>query len=112
MAATTKGDNAKKEGETTPATAKGDGGAATASTPEENDGPPEIDDTCDVLWRDEKQQLRCKVIERRPVNFRKRKTTMSTSKNLKLQKHHGPEPVDGLKAEEIEYYVHYLNQDR
>ena len=63
-------------------------------------GPPRIGDKCQVLWRDGKQSLTVKVVERRPANYRKRK-----------MKEEIPD-VEGLKAEEIDYYVHYEGHDR
>lgn len=63
--------------------------------------PLEVDDLCDVKWRDGNQTLRAKVIERRPLNYRKRK-----------KKDPSIPPVDTLKADEIEYYIHYENHDR
>ena len=68
--------------------------------------PLEIDDQCDVLWRDGKQTLRCKIIERRPLNFRKRKKSNNSKDTAAATS------VENLKADEIEYYVHYINQDR
>ena len=65
------------------------------------DEPLDIDDKCDVRWREGNQSLRAKVVERRPLNFRKRKT-----------KYTSPPPMDTLKPDEIEYYIHYENQDR
>jgi hypothetical protein len=65
------------------------------------DRPLEIDDKCEVLWRDGKQSLRAMVIECRPSNFRKRK-----------KKNQANDSVENLNADEIEYYVHYIGQDR
>ena len=76
---------------------------AQAVEEEEEDvdlGPPRIGDKCQVLWRDGKQSLTVKVVERRPANYRKRK-----------MKEEIPD-VEGLKAEEIDYYVHYEGHDR
>jgi hypothetical protein len=66
------------------------------------DKPLEVDDSCDVQWREGNQSLRAKVIERRPLNYRKRKKLKETSMP----------PVESLKANEIEYYVHYESHDR
>eukprot|EP00980_Cylindrotheca_fusiformis_P015870 scaffold4637_cov128-Cylindrotheca_fusiformis.AAC.41 len=63
--------------------------------------PLNVDDKCDVRWRDGDQSLRAKVIERRPLNYRKRKGKRKASK-----------AVDNLKPDEIEYYIHYENHDR
>ncbi len=63
--------------------------------------PLEVDDMCDVQWREGNQSLRAKVIERRPLNYRKRK-----------KKDPSIPSVETLKAEEIEYYIHYDNHDR
>lgn len=63
--------------------------------------PLEIDDKCDVQWRDGSQQLRAKVVERRPLNYRKRK-----KKDPNLPS------IEELKPDEIEYYIHYENHDR
>jgi hypothetical protein len=71
-------------------------------TNEKNESKPlEVDDKCEVLWRDEKQSLPAVVIERRPLNYRKRKT----------KEKHVP-TIETLQADEIEYYVHYEGQDR
>lgn len=65
------------------------------------DQPLKIDDHCDVRWKEGDQILPAKVIERRPLNYRKRK-------NKK-----GPMPdVEGLKPNQVEYYIHYVGQDR
>ena len=66
--------------------------------------PLDIDDLCDVLWRDGKQTVKAKVVERRPANYRKRKTK-GTAASAAMK-------VDGLKADEIEYYIHYVDHDR
>lgn len=60
-----------------------------------------VDDKCDVRWRDGKQSLRAKVVDRRPLNYRKRK-----GKGTSLPS------VENLKPEEIEYYIHYETHDR
>jgi hypothetical protein len=67
---------------------------------EEDTGPPRIGDKCQVLWRDGTQKLTAVVIERRPSNYRKRK-----------MKDEIPD-VEGLPAEDIDYYVHYTGHDR
>ena len=63
--------------------------------------PLQINDKCQVQWRDDGGQLLdAVVIERRPLGHRKRK------KN-------DPIPdLSTLKADEIEYYVHYVAHDR
>lgn len=63
--------------------------------------PLEVDDKCDVRWRDGEQSLPAVVIERRPVNYRKRRKKDPTFPDIST-----------LKADEIEYYVHYENHDR
>ena len=63
--------------------------------------PLEIGDRCDVRWKGGDQTLRAIIIERRPLNHRKRK-----KKDAK------PPEVDSLAAEETEYYVHYVDHDR
>jgi hypothetical protein len=63
--------------------------------------PLDVDDKCDVRWRDGSQSLRTKVIERRPLKNKKRK-----------KKGNSLPSVDNLKPEEIEYYIHYENHDR
>jgi histone acetyltransferase MYST1 len=63
--------------------------------------PLDVDDKCDVRWRDGNQSLPAKVIERRPLHCRKRKKKDPTVP-----------PVEDLKPEEIEYYVHYVDHDR
>ena len=63
--------------------------------------PLQIGDKCMVQWRDEEGKfLEAVVIERRPIGHRKRK------KN-------DPIPdLSTLKADEIEYYIHYVDHDR
>lgn len=63
------------------------------------DRPLEIDDECDVRWKTGDQVLPAKVIERRPLNRRKRKNKRELM-------------VDGLLPDEIEYYIHYVGHDR
>jgi len=67
--------------------------------------PLNIDDKCDVKWRAGDKTLRAVIIERRSKHFRKRKTTLKKSQNS------GPS-LESLKADEIEYYVHYIDHDR
>ena len=59
--------------------------------------PLQINDKCQVKWRNGDTLLNAVVIERRPVGHRKRKKTLDLST---------------LSAKEIEYYVHYLQHDR
>jgi histone acetyltransferase MYST1 len=64
------------------------------------DDPLQIRDKCQVHWRDDDGMLlEAIVIERRPIGHRKRK------KN---------DPIDfsGVRADHIEYYVHYVDHDR
>mmetsp|Transcript_2857 Transcript_2857/g.6720 ORF Transcript_2857/g.6720 Transcript_2857/m.6720 type:complete len:486 (+) Transcript_2857:198-1655(+) len=67
------------------------------------DPPLDIDDTCDVRWRDGNHILKARIIERRPLNY------MQTKRK---QKRKAQMSVKGLKADEIEYYIHYEKQDR
>jgi len=67
------------------------------------DPPLDIDDECDVRWRDGNASLRSKIIERRPLNYMRQK---------RKQKRKAQVTVKGLKADEIEYYIHYEEQDR
>lgn len=81
---------------------------AEASTPTPH--ALEIDDKCQVRWRgDGEKTLLAVVVERRPMNHRKRQKTKSNSKgdskNVAVD-------ITTLKADEIEYYVHYENHDR
>jgi hypothetical protein len=70
-----------------------------------NSGTPlNIDDRCDVKWRAGDKTLRAVIIERRPKNYRKRKTVNKKDNTMP--------PVDHLKADEVEYYVHYVDHDR
>ena len=65
--------------------------------------PLQIHDKCKVQWRDDGGELLdAVVIERRALGHRKRK------------KNNDPPPPDlsTLKADEIEYYVHYVAHDR
>lgn len=64
--------------------------------------PLGIDDMCDVRWRGGDQTLKAVIIERRPLHFRKRKSKKDSTMP----------PVDHLKPDEVEYYVHYVDQDR
>jgi hypothetical protein len=66
------------------------------------DKPLNIDDKCDVRWRGGDQKLPAIIIERRPQNYRKRKT----------KKDPAVPAVDHLKPEEVDYYVHYVDHDR
>jgi hypothetical protein len=65
------------------------------------DKPLDVDDKCDVRWREGNQTLRAKVIERRPLHYRKRKTKETSTPS-----------VEKLKPDEVEYYIHYENHDR
>lgn len=96
----------------------------------------EIGDTCMVTWRDGSKKM-CKIVERRPRNHRKRKSitpsatkqqddtqgqdvsssSSTTTPNNKTIKEPGSEKsdeaqFDGLKAREIDYYVHFIGYDR
>jgi hypothetical protein len=67
----------------------------------EDNAPPCIDDQCNVEWRDG-QILRAKIVDRRPLCNRK----------LKPEERLPNTAVEEMKAEEIEYYVHYMDHDR
>jgi hypothetical protein len=71
----------------------------TATSDQEESLPLQVDDKCDILWRSE-QKLPAVVVERRPFGHRKRK------------KNERAPDISTLKAEEIEYYVHYIDHDR
>lgn len=68
------------------------------------DTPLNIDDKCDVKWRAGDKTLRAVIIERRPKNCRKRRAANKKDTSMP--------PVDNLKADEVEYYVHYVDHDR
>lgn len=66
------------------------------------DTPLQVNDRCQVQWREEKGEfLDAVVVHRRPRHHRKRK-----KKNEPLV------DLDALKADELEYYVHYISHDR
>jgi len=78
--------------------------ADEAEPPEQTEEKPlQIGDRCEVLWRDKTQQLQAIIIERRPVNY--------TRKRKKKGKTNDPD-LETLKIDEIQYYVHYEGQDR
>jgi hypothetical protein len=62
--------------------------------------PLQVDDKCSILWRNGEQKLPAVVVERRATGHRKRK------KNERVP------DLSTLKADEIEYYVHYIDHDR
>ena len=84
------------------------------------------------MWRDGKEMLKAVVIERRPADFWKRRkkrklksssssnsidatagsSNVGSSSNRKLGVHSNQEELVGLKANEIDYYVHYEAHDR
>jgi len=66
--------------------------------------PLDIDDKCDVKWRAGDKTLRAVIIERRPKNYRKRRAVNKKDRTVLS--------VENLKADEIEYYVHYIDHDR
>ena len=71
-------------------------------TNEQNENRPlSVDDKCHVLWREGEQSLPAIVIERRPIHYRKRKKKQDDIPSLET-----------LRADEIEYYVHYEGHDR
>lgn len=64
--------------------------------------PLDINDHCKVRWRDAEQILMCRIVERRPLQERrKRKKGPAVTADYET-----------LKPEEVEYYVHYLEHDR
>ncbi len=77
-----------------------------------------------VTWRNGTEQLKAVVIERRPADFwkrrKKRKLKYNNSENgssssgstKKLGVHTNIEELVDLKADELEYYVHYEAHDR
>mmetsp|Transcript_22586 Transcript_22586/g.26180 ORF Transcript_22586/g.26180 Transcript_22586/m.26180 type:complete len:495 (+) Transcript_22586:248-1732(+) len=90
---------------------------------ENNLEPLQIGDKGLVTWRDGTEKLMAEVIERRPANFwkrrkkRKLKATNSSEvgangKIKSLGVHNDAEELVGLKADEIDYYVHYEAHDR
>lgn len=86
--------------------------------------PLQIGDKGMVTWREGGEKLKAVVVERRPCDFwkrrsKKRKKTDSMSsasgENRKaklLGVKIDSEELEGLKANEIEYYVHYEDHDR
>jgi histone acetyltransferase MYST1 len=92
------------------------------------DRPLGIGDECDVFFRDRDHRIRVKVIERRWVHhrtMRKRKKNGSSSSSSsskddsqppsqqqQQQQSQEPPDLDTLRPDEVEYYVHYENQDR
>ena len=84
------------------------------------------------MWRDGKEKLKAVVIERRPADYWKRRkkrklksssssnsidgiagsNNMGISSNGKLGVRSNQEELVGLKADEIDYYVHYEAHDR
>ena len=98
-------------------TSAGGGDSATKDTDKNNskssngksvplpDPPLDIDDQCNVRWRDGNNILRAKIIERRPLNYMQTKRKRKQGSKAQMS-------VKGLKADEIEYYIHYEKQDR
>jgi hypothetical protein len=89
--------------------------AAAASTPQDLT-PLQIGDCCHVTWRDGTTSLAAKVIERRrakssslpaPVAAAAVDPKTTDEPPLKKSKMEGEE-----KAEDYEYYVHYVEHDR
>jgi hypothetical protein len=74
--------------------------ASEPAAQEELPPPLQVDDKCEVLWRNGEQKLPAVVVERRPLGHRKRK------------KNERAPDLSTLKADEIEYYVHYDEHDR
>jgi hypothetical protein len=62
--------------------------------------PLQVDDKCNILWRNGEQKLPAVVVERRATGHRKRK------------KNERAPDLSSLSADEIEYYVHYIDHDR
>ena len=62
--------------------------------------PLQIHDKCQVRWRGGVQNLPAIVVERRPCRKRKQRGTSNAAL------------LDQLAADQLEYYVHYLQHDR
>eukprot|EP00934_Nitzschia_sp_Nitz4_P008452 Nitzschia sp. Nitz4//scaffold76_size158648//130885//132553//NITZ4_002567-RA/size158648-augustus-gene-0.144-mRNA-1//1//CDS//3329557908//8442//frame0 len=75
----------------------------SSSAPKEIDKPLNINDRCEVKWRNGDFNLKAKIVERRPLSLR---TNPSLKRGASLP------PVDGLKPDEVEYYIHYVEHDR
>ena len=75
----------------------------TTDNPEQQESLPlplQVDDKCSILWRNGEQKLPAVVVERRATGHRKRK------------KNERAPDLSSLSADEIEYYVHYIDHDR
>ena len=77
-----------------------------------------IGDQCQVKWRDGTEKL-AKVVERRPINYRKRKKKNGTAAldtdSLSLDGNdvgEGKDMFKNFKADQVEYYVHFIDYDR
>lgn len=71
--------------------------------------PLQINDRCQVQWREENEYLDAIIIDRRPVGHRKRRKKNEPSSST----------LDGASStgttvatNEMEYYVHYIKHDR
>jgi histone acetyltransferase MYST1 len=71
--------------------------------------PLEVDDQCFVIFRDGPEQLRAKIVERRPLNY---KETQGKKRKKRDSPHHSYDIPESAKAADLEYYVHYVNHDR
>jgi len=74
--------------------------------------PLEIGDECQVKWRDGSKKL-AKIIERRPLNSRKRKKRNGS--DLISNSNEGvtdKQSFSKLKPDQVEYYVHLIDYDR
>ncbi|GAX21532.1 histone acetyltransferase MYST1 [Fistulifera solaris] len=79
--------------------------AVTETTETTLTAPLQVHDRCQVQWREEEgEYLDAIVIHRRPLHHRKRKAAN--------KKNEADVNVDSLPADEVEYYVHYMNHDR
>jgi len=86
--------------------------------------PLKIKDRCDVSWRDGTATLKAVVVERRPLNVRRLRgdnnrtgsntangAAANSSSSGNKRKNYSV-AVDDLSAEDVEYYVHYVDHDR
>ncbi|KAG7341427.1 acyl-CoA N-acyltransferase [Nitzschia inconspicua] len=85
---------------------------ATPTVPQVHlDRPLEVDDQCHVIFRDGPEQLRAKIVERRPINYKEQLLKGKKRKKRDLP-HHSYDIPENAKASDLEYYVHYINHDR
>ena len=77
---------------------------ATVQPEDVSSNPPQINDHCKIRWRDGEKILLAKVVERRPL--------IQSRRNKKRKGFGSAAEMEALKAEQIEYYVHYVHHDR